>query len=154
MSAQSISRTDLMLEVINSCQTCHISMVDQDGNPYVLPFNFGSSDGFIWFHSAKTGRKFDILTENPKVCVAFSNNYELGHRHDHVACSYFMKFKSVLVEGKIEIVDDYDDKVKGMNIIMKHYTGKDDFIYNPPAINNVLIFKLKTEKMTGRSYGF
>lgn len=154
MSAQTITRTEIMMEVIRSCQVCHIAMVDPVGIPYVLPFNFGVTDGYIWFHSAKTGRKHDILIANPKVCVAFSNDYELGHRHDHVACSYFMKYKSVLVTGEIEIVEDYDEKVRGMNIIMKQYTGKDDFIYNTPAINNVMIFRLKTHSMTGRSYGF
>ncbi len=154
MSGKPINREDIMLEVIASCQVCHLAMADNDANPYVLPFNFGMDKEYIWFHSAMSGKKTDIMKENPRLCVAFSSDYELGHRHDNVACSYFMKYKSVLIQGEVEVVEDYDMKVKGMNIIMKHYTGKDDFEYNTPAINNVLIFRLKIENMTGRVYGY
>lgn len=152
MGANVINRREQMMEIIRSVQVCHLAMVDTDGKPYVLPFNFGTDDDYIWFHSAKTGKKNDILKHNASVCVAFSNDYILGSRHDHVACSYFMKYKSVLVYGEVEIIDDYDLKIKGMNIIMKHYTGKDDFQYNAPAINNVEIFRLKADTMTGKSY--
>jgi len=154
MGAQIINREDILKEIILSCQVCHIAMVDEEGRPYVLPFNFGLHDGYLWFHSGMTGRKIDILKYKSDVSVAFSSDYELGHRHGHVACSYFMKYKSVLVSGKIEIVEDYDTKVKGMNIIMKHYTGKDDFQYNAPAINNLMIFRLKTDQISGRSLGY
>jgi uncharacterized protein len=152
MGAGPITRRDQMLNIIKSVQVCHIAMVDTDGKPYVLPFNFGTDDEYIWFHSAKTGKKIDILKLHPSVCVAFSSDYELGSRHGHVACSYFMKYKSVLVYGEVEVIDDYDLKINGMNIIMKHYTGKDDFSYNAPAINNVEIFRLKTDHMTGKAY--
>jgi len=152
MGATPIVRTEQMLDVIKSVQICHIAMVDHEGKPYVLPFNFGTDDEYIWFHSGKTGRKNEILKLHPSLCIAFSNNQEIGSRHEHVACSYFMKYKSVLVYGEVEVVEDYDLKVKGMNIIMKHYTGKDDFKYNAPSINNLEIFRLKTNNMTGKAY--
>jgi uncharacterized protein len=152
MGVQAIKNEDLMREIITSCQICHLGMCDNNGKPYVLPFNFGMDDEYIWLHSALKGRKTDIINDNPSVCLAFSNDFELGHRHDNVACSYFMKYKSVLIEGDVEIVEDYDEKVKGMNIIMKQYTGKDDFSYNSPSINNVLIFRVSLKNMSGRSY--
>jgi uncharacterized protein len=154
MGAQQITRKDILQQVIRSSQVCSIAMVDENHLPYVLPFNFGTDDKYIWFHSALTGKKIDILRHNPSVCVIFSTDYELGHRHDHVACSYFMKYKSVMVNGEIEFIDDPELKKYGMNIIMKQYTGKDDFSYNKPAIDNVCIYRLKIENITGRSYGY
>lgn len=151
MGAIAITRDDILREVIRSVQVCHVGMVDLDGKPYVLPFNFGVDEQFIWLHSAREGKKNTILRKNPSVCIAFSSDYQLGFRHEHVACSYFMKYKSVLVFGDVEFVEDYDLKVYGMNVIMKHYTGK-EFSYNPPAINNVEIFRVKLEHITGREY--
>jgi len=152
MGVQAIKNEETMMEIIRSCQICHLGMSDKNGKPYVLPFNFGMDEEYIWLHSALTGRKIDIMNENPSVCIAFSNDFELGHRHDNVACSYFMKYKSVIIEADVEFIEDYDEKVKGMNIIMKQYTGKDDFSYNSPAINNVCIFRISIKNMSGRSY--
>jgi nitroimidazol reductase NimA-like FMN-containing flavoprotein (pyridoxamine 5'-phosphate oxidase superfamily) len=152
MGVVEINNKEKMIEIISSCKVCCIGMVDKNNNPYVLPFNFGIKDEYIWFHSSKDGKKIETLKNNPKVCVSFSTDYELGNRDEHVACSYFMKYKSVLVYGEIETITDYDKKIEGMNIIMNQYTKRDDFKYNLPAINNVNIFKLKINNITGRYY--
>jgi len=153
MGASIIQRDDIIMSVITSNHVCNIGMIDELGLPYVLPFNFGVSDGYIWFHCGNEGKKMVSLRNNPNICVAFSGDYELGHRHEEVACSYFMKYKSVLVSGAVEFIEDAEQKRYGMNVIMKHYTGKDDFSYNNPAILNVVIFRLKIENVTGRMYG-
>ena len=45
------SRSDLtkadIESIINGTEVCHVSMIDNDGKPYVLPFNFGYRDGKI-----------------------------------------------------------------------------------------------------------
>ena len=58
--------TDLneIISIINDCKVIHLAMVD-DGEPYLLPLNFGyscESGAFSFFcHSAREGRKLDIL---------------------------------------------------------------------------------------------
>ncbi len=133
-------------QVIDKCDACYLGMVDQDGNPYVLPFNFGYENETIYLHSAQEGKKIDILKSRPQVCVTFSTDHQLFHRHETMACSYGMRYRSVLAHGKTIFVEDYDEKVKIMNIIMRKYTGR-DFPYNAPAINNVAIYKVVIEKI-------
>lgn len=133
-------------EVIDKCQVCYIGMVDMENRPYVLPFNFGYQDNTIYLHSAPEGKKIDILKSNPHVCVVFSTDHLLFHRHDNVACSYGMRYRSVLAFGRVEFVSEYNTKVDIMNIIMRKYTGK-DFSYNAPAINNVSIYKVIVERI-------
>ena len=64
--------TDLgeILSIINDCKVIHLAMVD-DGEPYLLPLNFGyacEGGAFSFFcHSAREGRKLDILRKNPTV---------------------------------------------------------------------------------------
>lgn len=140
--------------IIDKCDACHLGMASEDAVPYVLPMNFGYDQGVLYLHGGPGGKKFDVLGKNNKVCAAFSADHELKLRHEHVACSYFMKYRSVLLHGTAEMITGYDEKVTALNIIMKKYTGKDDFTYNAPAVNNVQVFKVIVDKAEGRSFGY
>ncbi len=153
MATNMINNPEKIREIIDKCDTCYVGMVDTEGKPYVLPFNFGYEDGRIYLHMAPSGKKNDILPQNPDVCVAFSTDHELFHRHETVACSYGMKYRSVLAYGKAVKIEDYDEKVRIMNVTMQKYTGK-DFSYNPPAINNVTIYTIEVAKIEGKLSGY
>ncbi|MCF8304365.1 MAG: pyridoxamine 5'-phosphate oxidase family protein [Bacteroidales bacterium] len=140
--------------IIKRCEVCHIAMADQDNQPYVLPFNFAYYNSCIYLHSDPTGKKIDILNHNNRVCLAFSTDYRLYHQNENVACSYSMHYRSVLAYGKVEFVEDIDRKKEIMNLIMKHYTGKDDFGYNQPAIKNVKVFRIPIDNFDGRIFGY
>ena len=141
-------------DIIKRCQVCNMAMADEDGNPYVLPFNFAYVDGVLYLHSAPEGRKIDILNKNPRVCISFSTDYQLYHQNESVACSYSMKYRSVLVYGNVEFIEDLDSKKDVLNKIMKHYTGKEEFTYHMPALKNVKIFKVNISQMDGRTFGY
>ncbi|MDX9941605.1 MAG: pyridoxamine 5'-phosphate oxidase family protein [Bacteroidales bacterium] len=139
-------------DIIEKCDTCFTAMVDQEGLPYVVPMNFGYEDGIIYLHSGKTGHKLDILKNNPETCIAFSTDHKIYFRHETVACSYGMDYRSVLAFGKVAFIEDYDEKVRALNIIMRKYTGK-EFPFNAPAVNNVEIYKLEPVKIEGKVSG-
>ena len=140
-------------EIINKCQVCYVSMVDENNLPYVLPFNFGYINGVIFLHSSQKGLKIDILRKNPSVCIAFSTDHQLRHQSESVACSYSMKYRSVLAFGKVEFIDDMDQKVEFMNQVMSHYTDK-EFTYNAPSLREVCTYKVNVEKFTAKIYGY
>lgn len=142
-----------MEEIIRKCQVCHIAMVDLDGLPYVLPFNFGYEENTIYFHSGKSGKKMNILTNNLNVCVEFSTDYLLRSQNEKVGCSYTMKFRSVLAYGKVEFIDDPEQKTRIMNIIMKNYAAG-EFKYNPPSMNEVCCWIVKINKLEGKINGY
>ena len=120
MQTVTITSRPEMEKIISSCQVCYLAMSDNDGLPYVLPFNFGYDGEYIWLHSGPAGKKMDILKSKPNVCIAFSTDHELYHQHEQVACSYGMKYKSVLVFGKVEWIDSAEKKIEGLNVIMKN----------------------------------
>ena len=142
-----------MFQVIEKCEACYVSMVDEHNMPYVVPLNFGLKDGVIYLHSSQTGKKTDILRQNKNVCIAFSTDHQLRFQHEAVACSYGMKYRSVLVYGQIEFIENAEDKIKAMNIVMKKYVGK-DFTYNAPAIREVCVYKVIISEMTGKKLGY
>jgi len=141
-------------DVIKNCQVCYMGMVDQEGKPYVLPFNFGYEEGTIYLHSAGSGKKIDILREHPSVCIAFSTDHQLKFTNEDVACSYSMRFRSVLAYGEVVFVDDPEEKQRILNVIMRQYTGRDDFGYNMPAVVDVCVYKVDVKEFTGKESGF
>jgi nitroimidazol reductase NimA-like FMN-containing flavoprotein (pyridoxamine 5'-phosphate oxidase superfamily) len=142
-----------MEQIIQKCQVCHIAMVDPEGLPYLLPFNFGYENNILYFHSAKMGKKMSILTNNPHVCVEFSTDYMLRFQNEKVGCSYSMKYRSVLAYGKVEFIDDPDQKILIMNIIMKNYASG-DFNYSLPSINEISCWIVKIDNLEGKINGY
>ena len=120
--------TDLgeILSIINDCKVIHLAMVD-DGEPYLLPLNFGysyESGAFSFFcHSAREGRKLDILRKNPTVAFEMDCRGALDE-HD-VACQCGYYFASVTGVGHVEFLDG-EEKLAALTALMRHMAGRED----------------------------
>ncbi|MBP7496394.1 MAG: pyridoxamine 5'-phosphate oxidase family protein [Bacteroidales bacterium] len=150
LNNRQIHKFEEIEEIINKTDICYIALSDNN-KPYILPFNFGYANKIIYLHSAIEGRKNDIIQKNNNISLCFNPEYKLFHRDEQVACSYGMRYRSVIAEGKIYTVSDFNDKVFILNIIMKKYTGK-EFHYNAPSINNVAVFKVEVDNFYGKKY--
>ena len=140
-------------KIIRSCQTCTIAMVDPEGKPYVIPMNFGFDGEYVYFHGSQKGKKAELLRKKPEVCILFSTDHELRYVTEDVACSWSMKYRSVLAYGKVTFVEDEAEKVAHLNQVMKNYSPK-EFKYNPPSIREVCCWKVDVERFEGRVYGY
>ena len=151
---QTLNHTDLEVieAIIRKCDICFIGLVDPDNKPYVLPMNFGYSNNIIYLHSAPEGRLIDVVENNNNICVSFSTDNELVFQHPKVACSYRMKSKSVVAMGKVEFIEDMDEKRKALDILMETYSEK-KFNYNDPAVRNVKIWKIPVDEISCKEFG-
>jgi hypothetical protein len=138
--------------IMMKCMVCNMAMVDEQGFPYVVPMNFGYEADYIYFHSSPKGKKIDSLKKNPRVCISFSADEKLKWVNEEVACSWGMQYKSVLAKGTVEFIDDYDAKEEALKVIMKNYSDI-DFKFNAPAVKDVMVFRVKIEKLEGRALG-
>ena len=152
MRTYSIEDQNEIVEVIQNCRTCFLGLSDSANQPYVIPMNFGYKDNTIYLHSGQFGRKWEIMKENPKACVTFMLGDELAYQDEHVACSWRVKSKTVIAEGNIEFVDDYDEKLAIMHILMAQYSDR-EFKFNAPAIKNVGVFKMKIDTLHAKEFG-
>ncbi|MDD3858707.1 MAG: pyridoxamine 5'-phosphate oxidase family protein [Bacteroidales bacterium] len=139
--------------IILKSKVCSLAMISNN-KPYCVPMNFGYADGYIFLHGAPEGKKFEALKQNPEVCLSFYIDDSLHIVNESVACSYSMKFRSVLAQGKVEFVNDIDEKARILNIIMKNYTERDNFKYSRPALENVSVFFLKPSELTAYKRGY
>jgi len=128
-------------------------MTGLDGNPYVIPMNFGYKDDIIYMHGAQQGKKIDILKQHPAVCINFTTDQELRYQDEKVACSWSMKYRSVLCYGKVEFITAPDEKIAAMHLVMAQFTDG-EFNFNLPAIRDVNVWKIKITKYEGRTYGY
>ncbi|MGM0622114.1 MAG: pyridoxamine 5'-phosphate oxidase family protein [Bacteroidota bacterium] len=137
--------------VIKLCKTCYVAMSEND-TPYVLPMNFALDGDAVILHSAQSGRMWETLKKNPKVCINWTLGEELAWQDERVGCSYRVKSKSAIVEGSVEIVDDYDEKVRCLELFMAQYSDR-DFKFNSPAVKNVGVIKVHIEKISAKEFG-
>jgi nitroimidazol reductase NimA-like FMN-containing flavoprotein (pyridoxamine 5'-phosphate oxidase superfamily) len=138
--------------IIKKCKVCYVGMSDNEGIPYVLPMNFGFHENVIYLHSAQEGKSISILKNNPIVCVTFCTEPELVWQNEEVACSYRVRSESIICNGKVVFEEDYDEKVKALDIIMQQYSER-EFKYSEPSVKNVKIWKVEIEDISAREYG-
>lgn len=153
MKTYIIDERERLEEILNRCDICFVGITDLEGNPYVIPMNFGYQDGIIYLHSGPAGSSLDMLAHHNQVCISFCTDRELICQHPKMACSYRMKAQSVLCRGQVTFLPDHDLEAKraALDILMRHYTDR-SFVYSDPAVRNVKIWKVEISDMTGREY--
>lgn len=140
-----------IIKILEKCKVCRVAMVDNE-LPYIVPLNFGFSikndnELSLYFHSAKEGRKIEILKSNNNVCFEMDCDHKLISAN--TACSYGYTFESIIGNGKIEFIDSIDEKCKALSSIMKHQTGQ-DFEFSEKQANSVTVLKLVSSSFTGK----
>lgn len=138
-------------EVIRSCKTCFLAM-SYENTPYVLPMNFALEDDTIILHSAQEGRMWETIKKNEKVCINWTQGEDLAWQDVQVGCSYRVKSKSVIVEGMVEFIDDFEEKYRCLGLLMGQYSDR-EFKFGTPAVKNVGIFKVHIENITAKEFG-
>lgn len=135
--------------IVQNANICHLGLCD-DGLPYVVPVNYGYADGCLYIHSARQGRKINILRKNNLVSFTIYTGDEMV-RSDK-ACNWSMKFRSVMGVGRATLIEDRLEKEGALRTIMQHYTEKNtDF--DPSRVEKILIIKIDIDTMTGKRSG-
>jgi len=81
-----------------------LSVLGDGGYPYGTPMNhwYNEEDGCIYFHCGKVGHRLEALQACDKVSFC---TYDAGYRNEG---EWALNVKSVIVFGRIEILDDMD----------------------------------------------
>ncbi len=101
-----------------------LSVNGDGGYPYGMPMNhfYNDEDGKLYFHCGKTGHRADSLKNDNKVsfCVYDKGVCEPGQ--------WELNVKSVVVFGKIKVVDDLERIVDITTKLSHKFTQDDDYI--------------------------
>jgi len=141
-----ITDRKIIENILSRSETCRVAFFDSEF-PYIVPLNYGYHDNVIYIHSAPEGKKIDLVKRNNKVC--FEIDYLSRIIKDEQSCKWTIKYQSVIGYGTIEIISDFEQKIKGLEIIMKHY-GKYNNEFKPDQVDRMVILKLTIESLTGK----
>ena len=141
---------DELEEILIKGEICRLGLCDNN-IPYIVPMNYGYSDGIIYLHSANSGRKVEIIRNNNYACFEIETGTEIIR--DKNACNWGMKYKSIIGHGKLEEAGDFDEKKKGLSFLMMHYSGKKTWEFPESEMKKVLVLKLKIDTMSGKKSG-
>ncbi len=138
--------------VFEQAQVAHLALCD-DGAPYIVPLCFGKQGDTLYFHTGLTGKKLDILRENPAAGFELEADVCLRGVGADPACASTMDFISVVGTGRVEIVSDGKERLDAMGIIMRKYTHQPDgFVYRPESFARTVILRLTIENMSCKKH--
>jgi nitroimidazol reductase NimA-like FMN-containing flavoprotein (pyridoxamine 5'-phosphate oxidase superfamily) len=133
--------------IIRQSLVCRLALSDE-GAAYIVPLCFGYKDNALYFHSAKVGKKLDILKRNNAVCFEFDIGAKL-ERSGKTPCDWGLKYRSVIGFGQAVIIEDPEAKRKALEIITAQYAdGAYDF--SDAALKGTAAIKVEISSMTGK----
>lgn len=101
-----------------------LSVQGDGGYPYGMPMNhfYNEGDGKIYFHSGNLGHRLESLKKDDKVsfCVYDGGTAQEG--------KWALVVKSVIVFGRIKIVDDYDRIAEITTKLSLKFTDDEEYI--------------------------
>ncbi len=125
-----------------------LSVNGDDGYPYGMPMNhfYNVDDGKLYFHSGRLGHKVDSIMRNSKAsfCVYDKGIHENGN--------WYLTIRSVIVFGKIEIIEDREKIYDIARKLSYKFTNDEDYIENEIIHSGpkTLMFALVPEHITGK----
>ena len=132
----------------------HITLALCDNNiPYIVTMSYGYDDNkkYIYFHCANKGDKLDYIKKNSNVIgIIIKDNGYLKTKCDH-------DYESVIIRGKIFIVESLEEKKHGLQILLNHLEEDPRPIFernieNDESYRKVTILRLEIESVIGKKY--
>lgn len=133
--------------IIKKASCCRIALVDGI-HPYIIPVNFAVNNNHLYFHSAKEGKKIDILRKNNSVCFEIDIEGEIVKGEK--ACSWGMKYVSIIGFGQAFFIEDNTGKRRTLDILMKKYAGRRGFAYADDELDKITIIDVKIDTISGK----
>lgn len=149
-SDKEIKDEKILKIILEKALICRIALCD-DGEPYIIPMNFGFKDNYIYLHSASEGRKIELLRRNNGVC--FEMEYKTELLKDKKPCQWGMKYYSIIGWGKAKFIEDFNEKIKALDIIMDKYAPNQIFQYDDQMVKILSILKVEINELTGKMSG-
>ncbi|AOY76809.1 pyridoxamine 5'-phosphate oxidase family protein [Clostridium formicaceticum] len=138
-------------EILKRADICRLGLC-VDNIPYVVPMSFGYKNNCLYLHSAKEGKKIDIMKANPKVCFELEVDTELVKKD--IACNWGMKFISIIGFGIVRFIEEKLDKKEALNIIMSQYSKDKTFEYRDEQIEAVTVIEIMITEMNCKKSGY
>ena len=143
-----------ILQIVDRAKILRLGLMDEE-YPYIVPMHYGyeyaedSRELLFYLHGAKEGRKLDLIRKDPKACIELDCDIELISGGDE-PCKYGSAYASVIGRGRVEVVEEEREKIKGLRLLMKNQTGR-EFEINGRMAASVAVLKVRLSEFTAKA---
>ena len=112
------------IEILKNEKRGVLSVVGESGYPYGMPMNhfYCEEDNKLYFHCGKSGHRLDALKRCNKASFCVCNEGE------KIGSDWALNFKSVIVFGTMEIIDDMQKIINITTELSHKFTKDEDYI--------------------------
>jgi len=136
--------------IIRSEKLMHIALVDGD-RPFLVPVFYAFDGSALYFHSAQSGSKIEIIKRNNNVCFEISVDNDFIESEE--ACDFEAKHRTVIGFGKAFFIEEEAEKIKALDMIVGHFTVK-KFEYPKANLDRTAVIRIDIESIKGKKHGF
>jgi uncharacterized protein len=104
-------------QILDSAFVCHVGF-SVDGQPYVIPTNFGRSEDTLYLHGSAASRMLKTLSAGVPVCVTVTHVDGLVLARS--AFHHSVNYRSVVILGMARLVEDPAEKMEALRIFTNH----------------------------------
>jgi uncharacterized protein len=104
-------------KILDEAFVCHVGFV-VDGQPFVIPTNFGRSGDKLYLHGSAASHMLRTLSEGVPACVTVTlvDGLVLARSAFHHSVNY----RSVVVLGTAQLVSDPTEKMEALRLFTEH----------------------------------
>ena len=157
-SPPTLRRTDrLMAEekaraVLKAGFAGRLATVSEDGSPYCLPFLYVWMEDRLFFHNTSSRGHLRANVDHEQRICFLVDEPEQVFDYGRFECDSGLAYRSVIVFGTIEVVDELSLKQRFFETLMEKYGTPDrdrprEFF---PRINEVTVYAITIERLTGK----
>ena len=137
--------------IVENAETVRIAFA-VGNEPYIVAMSYG----FVWddtlklyLHCAREGKKIEMLQQNNRVCFQMEADTILVI--DRLACRWGMNYSSIIGRGRLSIVTNEEERVFGLNQLMKNYGKKGgNSHFAAEILQNTFVLRLDVEEITAK----
>jgi len=120
---------ETVYKILDTGFVCHVGFA-VEGQPYVIPTNYGRSGDMLYLHGSAASRMLKTLSAGVPVCVTVTHVDGLVLARS--AFHHSVNYRSVVILGTARLVEGPDEKMEALRIFTEHVMkGRWDDVRQP-----------------------
>jgi nitroimidazol reductase NimA-like FMN-containing flavoprotein (pyridoxamine 5'-phosphate oxidase superfamily) len=123
---------ETVYNILDTAFVCHVGF-SVDGQPYVIPTNYGRTGNTLYLHGSAASRMLKTLSEGVPVCVTVTHVDGLVLARS--AFHHSVNYRSVVILGTARLVQDAAEKMEALRVFTEHVMkGRWDDVRQPTEL--------------------
>jgi nitroimidazol reductase NimA-like FMN-containing flavoprotein (pyridoxamine 5'-phosphate oxidase superfamily) len=136
--------------ILDAGFVCHVGF-NADGQPYVIPTNYGRAGDTLYLHGSPASRMLRTLSGGVPVCVTVTHVDGLVLARS--AFHHSVNYRSVVILGTARLVEDPAEKMEALRIFTEHVLkGRWDDVRQPTEqeLKGTMVLALPLEEVSAK----